>query len=42
MRRILDVPASRPESRRNALALLDIMARRGDLRLRDIYERYTL
>ncbi len=41
MRRILEVSASRPESRRRALALLDSMARDGDLRLRDIYEHYA-
>lgn len=41
-RAILSAAAAAPSSRKQALALIDFIARKGDLRFRDIYEYYAL
>ena len=39
---ILSTAAATPASRKQALSLIDFIARKGDLRFRDIYEHYAL
>ena len=41
-RKILEAAASRPEARQQTLALIDYLARKGDQRFSDIYERWSL
>lgn len=41
IRRILEVAVSHRKSRRQALALIDLIARKGDLSYRDIYDRFA-
>jgi hypothetical protein len=40
-RRVLEAVASRPETRQQALDLIDCLARKDDRRFRDIYERWS-
>lgn len=41
-RTILSTAAATPASRKQALSLIDFIARKGDLRFRDIYDHYAL
>ena len=41
-RKIIEAAAAHKDSRSDALALIDLLARRGDHQYRDIYERYAV